>query len=130
METVVSIVNDKFKIDRKVSCIIVLVFSIVLGALSSLGEGPLNNVRLLSGMTFLDFFDFITNSVIMPIVALLTCFFVGYVIKPQAIIDELEISASFKAKKLFVVMIKYIAPICILLILVSSLLSTFGIMTI
>ena len=66
----------------------------------------------------------------MPVVALLTCIFVGYVIKPQAIIDELEITAPFKAKKLFSVMVKYVAPICIVLILVSSILDAFGLMTI
>ena len=66
----------------------------------------------------------------MPIVALLTCFFVGYVIKPDAIAEEVEKSGKFKRKKLFYVMIKYIAPICIVLILVSSLLDVFGILKI
>ncbi len=126
METVVSILCDKFGIGRKTSCAAVLVFSVVLGLLSSLGEGVWENVTIL-GMTFLDFFDFITNNVIMPIVAFLTCIFVGYILKPKAIIDELEVSAPFKAKKLFSVMIKYVAPICILLILVSSVLDTLGI---
>jgi len=129
METVVSILNDKLKIDRRVSCIAVLVFSLILGILSSLGEGPLSDVKII-GFTFLEFFDFVTNSVMMPVVALCTCIFVGYVVKPQAIIDELEISAPFKAKKLFSVMVKYIAPICIILILVSSVLDAFGIMKI
>ena len=78
-------------------------------------------------MQFLDFFDFISNSVMMPIVAFLTCIFVGYIIKPKAIIDEIESSAPFKRKKLFEVVIKYIAPIFIVLILISSVLDAFGI---
>ena len=67
----------------------------------------------------------------MPIVALITCIFVGYVIKPKAIIEEVEQgNVKFSMKKLFVVMIKYIAPVCILLILASSVLGAFGIISI
>ena len=125
-ETVVSIICDKTRISRKVSCLIVFVFSVALGLLSSLGYGPLGNITIL-GLQFLDFFDFISNSVLMPIVALLTCIFVGYVIKPKTIIEEVELNSAFKKKKLFEVIIKYVAPICIVLILVSSVLDAFGI---
>ena len=44
--------------------------------------------------------------------------------------EEIEISAPFKRKNLFIVVIKYIAPICIVLILLSSLLDVFGILKI
>lgn len=129
METVVSIFCDKFKWNRKTTCLIVFVGSMAMGLLSSLGYGPLENIKII-GMQFLDFFDFISNSVIMPIVALSTCIFVGYFIKPQAIIDEVEINGNFRAKTLFVATIKYIAPVCIVLILISSVLGAFGIMKI
>lgn len=130
METVVSIFIDKFGWKRNVTCLIVLGGSVVLGLLSTLGYGIWADVKIL-GMQFLDFFDFISNSVIMPVVALITCIFVGYVIKPQALIDEVETgNVRFKSKKLFVIMIKYIAPIFILLILISSVLSAFGIIKI
>ena len=66
----------------------------------------------------------------MPITALFTCVFIGYVIKTKAITDEVELNGPFKRKALFNVMIKYIAPIFIVLILVSSVLSAFGIITI
>ncbi len=125
-ETVVSIVCDKTKLSRKVSCLIVFIFSVVLGLLSSLGYGPLGNVTII-GLQFLDFFDFISNSVLMPIVAFLTCIFVGYVIKPKGVIEEVELNAVFKKKRLFEIIIKYVAPICIVLILVSSVLDAFGI---
>ena len=126
METVVSIVCDKFKLNRKLACLEVFVFSVALGLLSSLGYGLWSEVKII-GMQFLDFFDFISNSVLMPIVALLTCIFVGYVIKPKAVIEEVELNGRFKRKKLFEVVIKYIAPIFIILILVSSVLDAFGI---
>lgn len=128
METVVSIVCDKFKIKRMTSCFLVLFGSVLIGLLSTLGYGPWSNVTII-GMQFLDFFDFISNSVIMPIVALLTCIFVGYVIKPQALIEEIELTGRFKKKGLFTVVIKYFAPICIVLILVTSVLSAFGLFT-
>lgn len=129
METVVSIFCDRFKWNRKFTCLVVFIGSMAIGLLSSLGYGPLENVKII-GMQFLDFFDFISNSVIMPIVALCTCIFVGYFIKPQTIIDEAEANGKFGAKGLFVGTIKYIAPVCIVLILISSILGAFGIMKI
>lgn len=127
METVVSIICDKFKMRRIPACVAVLVFSVLLGFLSSTGYGLLGNVKLI-GMQFLDFFDFVSNSVLMPIVALCTCIFVGFVIKPKAIIEEVETDGvKFKGKKLFSVVIKYIAPIFIVLILISSVLDAFGV---
>ena len=129
METVVSIVRDKFGLKRQTTCIIVFIFSVALGLPSSLGFGLLKDINL-AGMSILDIFDFMSNSVIMPIVALLTCIFVGYVLKPKAIIEEIEITGKFKGKGLFAVVIKYIAPICIVLILISSVLDAFGIVKI
>ena len=130
METVVSIFSDKFKWNRKFSCLAVFILCIALGLPSSLGNGVWSGVRIF-GMQFLDFFDFISNSVLMPVVALLTCIFVGYVIKPEAIVCEIETGGvRFREKKLFTVVIKYIAPIIIVLILVSSVLDALGIIKI
>lgn len=129
METVVSIICDKFGWKRNKTCLVVFVGSVVLGLLSTLGFGALNFVKL-GGMTFLDMFDFASNSIIMPIVALLTCIFVGYFLKPQSLIEEVEVSSKFKKKKLFVIIIKYVAPICILLILISSILDAVGVIVI
>lgn len=126
METVVSIACDRFNIKRIPSCIGVFVISTILGLLSSLGYGVLGNVKLI-GMQFLDFFDFISNSVLMPIVALLTCIFVGFVIKPKSVIDEVELcGVEFRRKALFSAIIKYIAPALIVLILITSVLNAFG----
>ena len=129
METVVSIVHDKLKVGRKLCCIIVLGVSLLLGLPSSLGYSIWSEVKII-GMQFLDFFDFASNSVLMPIVALCTCVFVGFFLKPKTIIAEVEESGVFKQKKLFSVVIRYIAPICILLILTSSVLSAFGVISV
>ena len=125
-ETVVSIIQDKFKIDRKITCLVVLGCCLILGLPSALGYGLLGGVRIL-GMQFLDLFDFVSNSILMPVAAILTSIFVGFIIKPQAISDEIEISAPFKSKKMFSVIIKYIAPICLVAILVSSVLEVTGV---
>ena len=129
METVVSIIRDKFGWNRKVTCMAVLAFSVVLGLPSSLGFGLWSNISL-GGMSILDMFDFVSNSVLMPVVALLTCIFIGYVIKPKCLIEEIELTGEFKSKTLFTVVIKYVAPVCIILILVSSVFDALGIMKI
>ena len=125
METVVSIVGDKLKCQRKTSCIIVIFICLLLGLPSSLGMGPWGGIKIL-GKNFLDFFDFLSNSVVMPIVAFLTCLLVGYIIKPKTLSEEIELTGKFKSKALFEVVIKYIAPVCILLILITSVMEAMG----
>jgi NSS family neurotransmitter:Na+ symporter len=60
----------------------------------------------------------------------MTCIFVGYIVKPDMFIEEIELTEKFKRKKLFLVVIKYFAPICIVLILISSVLDALGIVKI
>ncbi|MBO5454367.1 MAG: sodium-dependent transporter [Clostridia bacterium] len=127
METIVSIFMDLFKTSRTKTCVAVLILSVILGIPSSLGNGPWAHITIF-GMAFLDFFDFISNSVMMPVAALITCIFIGYVVKPKTIIEEVETNGAFKSKNLFIVTIKYIAPICIILILLTSILSVLGYM--
>ncbi len=129
METVISIIQDKVKIGRKKLCLIVLGGCILLGLPSTLGYGVWDSVTIL-GLQFLDFFDFISNSILMPIAALLTCIVIGYVVKPSFVTEEIELNGKFKMKKMFNVMIKYIAPVCLVVILVFSILDVFGIVTI
>ena len=129
METVVSILCDKTKISRTWSCIIVYVVSVLLGLLSCFGYSIWADVKII-GLQFLDLFDFLSNSVLMPIVAFLTCIFIGFVIKPKAIADEVELSGKFKRKGMFNVMVKYIAPILIIAILVVSVMEGLGIVKI
>ena len=129
METVVSIFVDKTKKSRKFITVCVTVYTVLMAIPSSLGFGIWSGFSI-HGMSILDFFDFISNSVLMPIVALLTCVFVGFIVKPEAITDEVESSTQkFKSKKLYIVLIKYVAPILVLLILFSSVLNALGIIT-
>ncbi|MDY4668435.1 MAG: sodium-dependent transporter [Oliverpabstia sp.] len=129
METIVSIVQDKLHWGRRISTIVITLFTLAVALPSSLGFGRWSSIQPL-GMSFLDFFDFISNSILMPIVAFLTCIFVGFVVKPKTVIDEVKINSSFRREKLFVIMIQYIAPVCLIIILISSILNALGIITI
>ena len=129
METIVSIIVDKAKIGRKPAAILVTIGVLLLGMLSCLGYGPLAAIAPL-GMAFLDFFDFISNSIMMPIVAFLTCILVGHIIGPKMVIDEVETSGTFRRKKLFVVMVRWIAPVMLLMILATEILKFFGVITV
>lgn len=127
METIVSIFRDKFHWSRRNACLIVSVASLLLGIPSSLGFGPLSFIQWM-GMSVLDIMDFVSNSVLMPIVAFFTCIFVGFIIKPKTLADEVKATdGAFKSEKLFNVMIKWVAPIFLVLILVSSVASALGI---
>lgn len=129
METIVSILRDKLGWTRKGTCVFVTILALVMGVPSSLGFGPLSFISWM-GMSVLDIMDFVSNSVLMPIVAFFTCIFIGFVIKPSTIADEVKVTdATFKGEKLFAVMIKWIAPIFLVLILLSSVASALGIFT-
>ena len=125
LETNVSILCDKFHWSRKKGTIAASAYIIVVGAIVSLGFGPLSFVQII-GMGLLDFFDFISNSILMPIVALLTCISVGYFIKPNFIYEEVERTSVFKEKKFYTFMLKYAAPVCLVLILLFAISEAMG----
>ncbi len=126
LETMVSILCDKFHWTRKKSTIICAMFVLVVGGIVSLGFGPLSFITII-GLGLLDFFDFISNSVLMPIVATLTCIAIGYFIKPKAIHDEVEeYGVVFKEKKFYTIMLKYIAPVCLIAILAFAVAEAMG----
>ena len=93
--------------------------SMLVAVPSSLGNGIWSDILIL-GKDFLSFFDFLSNNIMMPITALLTCIFVGFVIKTKAVEDEVELSGPFRAKKLYRIMIKYVCPVFLIVILISS----------
>ena len=126
MEAVVSNLIDAFHWKRRVAVLVTIAYCAVFGGLASLGYGPLSGVTIF-GMKILDFMDFFSNSLLMPIVAIITCIFVGFVIKPQAIIEEVESEGTvFRGKKLFSFIIKFIAPVFMILILITSILQATG----
>jgi NSS family neurotransmitter:Na+ symporter len=127
METIVSILMDKFKWKRRRTTVLVTIYCIAVGIPSSLGFGIWSGVKPL-GMDILTFFDFISNSVLMPIMAFVTCIFAGYIMKPAAICEEVEQEGvKFRFRKFYSVMIRFVAPIGIIGILVSSVAASLGV---
>ena len=125
-ESAVSTFQDELGWGRKKATVIVGVIMLALGTLSSLGYGVLGGVKLI-GMQFLDFFDFLTNSVMMPVAAIATCLLVSRVIGVKKIEEEvLHGEGTFKRKRVFNFMIRWLCPIFAAIILLSSVANAFG----
>jgi len=119
METVVSIIMEKFHVRRIPACLMTVAACIMLGMLSVLGYSSWSNFTIL-GQQFLDFFDFISNNIAMPVVALLTCTLIGWVVKPKYVEEEVLISEKkFKGRHLLSVMLRYVCPVCMIIILLT-----------
>ncbi|MDO5043690.1 MAG: sodium-dependent transporter [Coriobacteriia bacterium] len=125
LEAVVSIFMDALNIGRAKAVVISTVISTVLLVLSAAGYGVLGDFTLLN-LQMLDFFDFISNSIIMPIGAVLTLVFVGYVVGLPKVSEEIEVSGEFKTRPVYTVMVKYVAPIFIAAILVFNVVNWLG----
>lgn len=119
METIVSIFMEKFHAKRVPVAVCVMLASFLIALPSTLGYGVWSEVTIF-GYQILDFFDFISNNIAMPIVALVTAILIGYAVKPQVVVDEVEINGKFKSQKLYVFMIKFVVPVCMAIILISS----------
>ena len=125
-ESAVSTFEDELHWSRKKATVFMAVIMLLLGTLSCLGYGPLAGVTVI-GMQFLDFFDFLTNSVMMPIAAIATCLLVSRVIGVAKIEHEVTDGGHpFRRKVIFQFMIQYLCPIFAAIILISSVANAFG----
>ena len=129
MEAIVSGILDAFNCSRALATAIVAVYGAALGIACSLGFGVWSDFTIL-GFGILDFLDFISNNVLLPLVGMFTCILVGFVIKPDIILCEIELNGPFKMKKFYIAMVKWIAPLFIFAILVTGILQGFGLLTI
>ena len=129
LEAIVSGLIDAFKMKRITATLLVSAYGIALGVICSLGFGIWSDFTIL-GMSILDFMDFVSNSIFLPLVGMLTCIVVGFVIKPDAIISEVELNGPFRMKHFYIAMVKWIAPILIFAIRVSGILRSFCILKI
>ena len=128
-ESAVSTFEDQLHWSRKKSALIMGVIMITLGTLSALGYGPLAAVTVI-GMQFLDFFDFLTNSVMMPLAAMALCLLVVRVIGIDKIAEEVKLGGKkFTRKSVFDFMIKYLCPFFVAIILFSSVASVLGLIS-
>ena len=125
MEALVASFMDKFHMDRKKATLANALIALVVGIIVCMGytafyfEASFGTV--VAGQ-ILDVLDYISNSVLMPVVAIATCILVGWVVKPKTIIDEVTRNGeTFGRKGLYVVMVKYITPVMLAVLLAKSL---------
>ncbi len=124
LEAITSVVMDKFGWERKQSCTIVLVLSAILALVTCLGYNKWYfELKLPNGTVgqVLDVLDYVSNYVLMPIVALVTCILVGWIVKPKDVIDEVKVNGEkFGREGLYKVMVKFAAPVCLIIIFISA----------
>ena len=124
MEAVVSSLMDNFKLSRVKSASIEGIIALVVGILVCLGYNIMYfEASLPNGTTgqLLDIMDYISNNILMPIVAIGTCVLIGWIVKPKTIIDEVEKSGTkMGRKRLYTVMIKFVAPAMLVLLFLKS----------
>ena len=125
-ESAVSTLQDELGWGRKKATVVIGAVMLGLGSLSSLGYGPLAGVKII-GMQLLDFFDFLTNSVMMPIAAIAVCLLVSRVAGVNRIEQEVLLGEHmFRRKKVFNAMIRFLCPFFAAIILISSVANAFG----
>lgn len=125
METSVSTICDQTGWGRRKSTVVMGLVMLAIGTACALGFGVWDFVKIL-GMGILDFLDFLTNSVMMPIAAFSTCILIVRIIGVDKIVAEVKKSSQFKRMKLYEICIRYLAPVCLVVIFVSSVASAFG----
>lgn len=130
MEAIVSSIIDRFSLSRKKSTVIVTIYALIIGVIVCFGYNRLYFEYELPNGTVgqvLDILDYISNNIFMPLVAFLTCILIGWVAKPETVIDEVSYGGhKFSRKYLYIIMIKFVAPILLFVLLLQSL----GIITI
>ncbi len=119
-EVPVAALMEKFSIRRPAAVGIVTVFSIAVAVFVCLGYNVLDFVAI-AGYNIFGMLDFFANSLLLPVVAILTCLLIGWIVKPKVVIDEIEDGGHvFKMKKIYLFVLKYFAPVAITLILLSN----------
>ena len=128
MEAIVSSVVDKTHMDRKKASILVAVVTAVVGILVCLGynalyfEAVLPNTPAGKNAQILDILDYLSNYILMPVVSIATCIFIGWIVKPKTVIEEVTHGGcKFGREKLYVVMVKFITPVLLTLLLLQAL---------
>lgn len=122
VEAIVAVLRENLHLKRWVSCMIVLGIMLVLGTLSSLGFGPLDMIHI-GEKSILDLFDYASNSILMPLVAIGTCIIAGYFCDTESLMDEIGMRRK-GYRMYYKIMIRYIAPVCMAAILISGIFLT------
>ena len=125
LEAIVGACSETFKTTRKKVSLIIATLSAVAAVIVCLGFNTLSFEIVLPNADkpggLMDVLDYISNYLLMPIISFLTCILIGWVVKPKWIIEEVESSgAKFSRKKLFAIMIRYVAPALLFVLFLQS----------
>ena len=124
LEAITSSMMDKFKWSRKKSVLVMAGTTFVLSIIVCLGYNVFYfDLKLPNGSVgqILDIFDYASNNILMPIVGFLTCILIGWVAKPKTVIEEVTLNGEkFGRKTLYVIMIKFVAPVLLFVILLTG----------
>ena len=124
MEAIVSSLVDRFHMTRQKATILTTVYSLIFGIIVCLGYNVLYfEFRLPNDSIaqILDIMDYVSNNILMPVVALCTCLLIGWVAKPQLIIDEVtQGKFRFNRKGLYIVMVRFVAPALLFILLLKA----------
>ena len=130
LEAIVSSLMDQFHLKRHVATLGEGIFTLVVAIIVCLGYNVLYfEVALPNGAVaqILDIMDYVSNNVLMPVVAIGTCLLIGWLLTPDTVIQEVEKSGHKMGRKnLYIVMVRFVAPILLLILLLKSV----GILTI
>ena len=130
LEAVVSSFMDAFGWSRKKAVIVEGIIALVGGIIVCLGYNTFYfELKLPNGSTgqILDILDYISNSALMPIVAIATCILIGWFTGPKMIIDEVEKNGHKMTRKhMFYVIVKFLAPVLMFVLFLKSI----GVLTI
>lgn len=122
LEVPVAYLVEEKKIQRPLASLIATFAITFLGSFNTLSFGPLKEVHLF-GMSFFEACDYLCSNILLPIGGILICIFAGWYLNKAILYSEISNNGSLKIYffKLYVFILRYIAPVCILLILLNVL---------
>lgn len=124
LESIVANCMEILHTNRKKTVLVLSGVYLAASAVIALGYSIFYfEVQLPNGSTgqLLDIMDYVSNSVMMPLIALLSTILIGWVVGPDYVVEEMEKGgARFTRKKIYRVMIRYIAPVMMLVLFLQS----------
>lgn len=117
LEVIVAYLSEEFKIKRKTATITGTIIVSFLGALCSLSLG-MGSEYTFMGQNFFGVLNFTSSNILLPLGGMLIALFLGWQIKRNDVFEELSNSGTLKLRlfKVFLVIIKFIAPIAIAMV--------------
>ncbi|MDE6489921.1 MAG: sodium-dependent transporter, partial [Muribaculaceae bacterium] len=122
-EVSIKFIQDRFRLSRVKSCLIVLMPLLALSAVCSLSQGPLSHVTI-GGRNIFDMLDNITSNFMLPIASLGTCIYLGWFAPAGLFCSQMSNGGTIRSRMFGLIrfIIRYIAPILILFVLLSTIL--------